>query len=96
MTKYTFRTIVAPDAVRAGFTVLRDGLGSSDKELMQAIWNLTMRNIEEVQEEVQALKVLTARAKEEMKEIKAAAKLRMKEEKLNTKEVVDVESIIIH
>ena len=96
MTKYTFRTIVAPDAVRAGFTVLRDGLGSSDKELMQAIWNITMRNIEEVQEEVQALKVLTARAKEEMKEVKAAAKLRMKEEKLITGEVMDVECISIN
>jgi hypothetical protein len=76
MTKYTFRTIVAPDQVRADFTVLRDQLGSSDKQLMQAMWNVCMRNIEEVGYEVQGLRELTARAKAEQREMKAAAKLK--------------------
>lgn len=78
MTKYTFRTIVAPDAVRAGFTLLRDGLNTTDKQLMQAMWNICMRDMEELEHEVQGLKELTARAKAEMKEIKAAAKLKEK------------------
>ena len=78
MTKYTFRTIVAPDEVRADFTVLRDRLGSTDKQLMQAMWNICMRDMEELEHEVQGLRELTARAKAEQRELKAAAKLKEK------------------
>ena len=80
MTKYTFRTIVAPDQVRADFTELRDQLHSSDKELMQAFWNTCMNNIEQVKEQVVFLKEQAAKAKAEKREMKAAAKLKVNEQ----------------
>jgi hypothetical protein len=78
MTKYTFRTIVAPDAVRADFTVLRDQLNSSDKELMQAFWNLGIDRLDDIKHEVEVLQASAARARAEKQEIKAAAKLKEK------------------
>lgn len=81
MTKYTFRTIVAPDDVRVDFTALRDRLNTSDKELMQALWNLAMRNIQEVEVEVEELQDIAKANREVNQQIKAAAKLRMKEMK---------------
>ena len=74
MTKYTFRTIVAPDQVRADFTVLRDKLGSSDKQLMQAFWNIATANEEALQDEVKRLKEQTALERAEKRELKLAAK----------------------
>jgi peptidoglycan hydrolase CwlO-like protein len=78
MTKYTFRTIVAPDAVRADFTVLRDQLNSSDKELMQAFWNLGIDRLDDIKREVEMLQASAAQARAEKQEIKAAAKLKEK------------------
>lgn len=82
MTKYTFKTIVAPEDVRADFTILRDRHNSSDKELMQAMWNLAMRNIEALDYEVKHLQSQAAEAKAEKQEMKAAAKLKEKTEKI--------------
>lgn len=78
MTKYTFRTIVAPDAVRADFTALRDQLNSSDKELMQAFWNIGIDRLEDIKREVGMLQIQAAQERAEKKEIKAAAKLKEK------------------
>ena len=78
MTKYTFRTIVAPDAVRADFTALRDQLNSSDKELMQAFWNLGIDRLDDIKREVEMLQAEAAQARAEKQEIKAAAKLKEK------------------
>ena len=78
MTKYTFKTIVAPEEVRADFTVLRDRLNSSDKELMQAFWNFAMSNISAIEDEVKNLQEQSALAKSAKQEMKAAAKLKEK------------------
>ena len=78
MTKYTFRTIVAPDAVRAEFTGLRDQLNSSDKELMQAFWNIGIDRLDDIKREVEMLQAEAAAARAEKKEMKAAAKLKEK------------------
>lgn len=79
MTKYTFKTIVAPEAVRADFTALRDEFNSSDKELMQAIWNIGTKSRGELQVELDEIKMQNAQVRVEKKEMKAAAKLREKE-----------------
>jgi hypothetical protein len=76
MTKYTFRTIVAPDAVRAEFTGLRDQLNSSDKELMQAFWNIGIDRLDDIKREVEMLQAQAAEARAEKKEVRAAAKLK--------------------
>lgn len=81
MTKYTFRTIVAPDQVRADFTVLRERLETSDKELMQAFWNIAMANIEQVKAEVVAIKEQAMTEREAKRELKIAAKRKEKVEK---------------
>jgi hypothetical protein len=78
MTKYTFKTIVAPEEVRADFTVLRDRLNSSDKELMQAFWNVAMSNVGAIEDEVKALQEANALARSVKQEMKAAAKLKEK------------------
>jgi hypothetical protein len=89
MTKYTFKTIVAPEAVRAEFTALRDQLNSSDKELMQAFWNIAVDRLDDIKKEVEMLQASTAQARAEKQEIKAAAKLKkapkVKKEKKVTK-----------
>lgn len=91
MTKYTFRTIVAPDQVRADFTTLRDQLGSSDKELMLALWNISTANLDALKEEVASLREESARAKAAMREMKAAAKLK----EASVGRVVDVECVVV-
>ena len=87
MTKYTFKTIVAPEEVRADFTILRDRHNSSDKELMQALWNLAMRNIEALDYEVKHLQSQAAEAKAEKQAMKAAAKLKEKAPKAKKEKV---------
>lgn len=79
--RYTFRTIVAPDQVRADFTVLRERLETSDKELMQAFWNVAMANIEQIKAEVVAIKEQAMTEREAKRELKIAAKRKEKVEK---------------
>ena len=79
MTKYTFKTIVAPEAVRADFTTLRDQLNSSDKELMQAIWNYAKADFDAIESEVKNLQDKVKQVRIEKQEFKAAAKLKEKE-----------------
>jgi hypothetical protein len=74
MSKYTFKTIVAPEAVRAEFTALRDQLNSSDKELMQAFWNIGIDQLEALKTEVANLQAAAKLERESNKELKAAAK----------------------
>ena len=74
MSKYTFVTIVAPPEVRANFTYLRDTLGSTDKQLMQAFWNICTRDVEAIRDEVQALRLQAMSEKMEKREMKMAAK----------------------
>ena len=74
MTKYAFKTIVAPEAVRNEFTALRDSLNSSDKELMQAFWNLGIDRLEDIKREVEMLQASAAAERLEKKELKLAAK----------------------
>lgn len=78
MTKYTFRTIVSTDEIRADFSVLRDRLNSSDKELMSALWNFAMSNIGAIEDEVKRLQEQSAKARASKQEMKAAAKLKEK------------------
>jgi hypothetical protein len=54
--KYSFVTIVAPAEVRAEFTVVREDLMTSDKQLMQALWNIAQRDMDAVRAEVFSLK----------------------------------------
>lgn len=72
--RYTFKTIVAPEAVRAEFTSLRDSLGSSDKELMQAFWNIGIDNLDTLKAEVTNIQAAAKLERESNKELKAAAK----------------------
>lgn len=73
-TKYTFQTIVAPPAVRADFTHLRDQLDTKDKVLMQALWNLGIDFIDKLKEEVENIKASIQAERSEIREMKAAAK----------------------
>lgn len=61
--KYAFVTIVAPEAVRAEFTQLRNELKTTDKQLMQALWNLAQSNAGAVAHEVEGLKEVAAQLK---------------------------------
>jgi peptidoglycan hydrolase CwlO-like protein len=90
MTKYTFKTIVAPEAVRAEFTALRDQLNSSDKELMQAFWNIAIDRLDDLKKEVEMLQASTAQARAEKQEIKAAAKLKKAPKAKKEKKVTKV------
>lgn len=74
MSKYTFKTIVATESVRADFTALRDSLGTSDKELMQAFWNLVNKDGDALKAEVVRLQEASALDKAAKKEVQAAAK----------------------
>jgi len=89
MTKYAFKTIVAPEAVRNEFTALRDSLNSSDKELMQAFWNLGIDRLEDIKREVEMLQAQAAAERLEKKELKLAAKPKVvkpaKDKKVATK-----------
>ena len=72
--KYTFQTIVAPQAVRADFTALRDQLDTSDKTLMQALWNLGIDHIDALKLEVNNIEASIIKAREEQRGLKVAAK----------------------
>lgn len=72
--QYAFKTIVTPAAVRNEFTALRDSLNSSDKELMQAFWNLGIDRLEDIKREVSMLQTAAATERLEKKELKLAAK----------------------
>jgi len=72
--KYTFQTIVAPPAVRAEFTDLRDELRTSDKTLMQAFWNLGIDVLDSLKNEVANLEAMALQLRQENREMKAAAK----------------------
>lgn len=76
--KYTFQTIVAPQAVRADFTALRDQLDTSDKTLMQALWNIGIDHIDALKLEVTNIEASIIKAREEQRELKVAAKLKDK------------------
>jgi hypothetical protein len=91
-TKYTFKTIVAPEAVRNDFTALRDQLGSSDKELMQALWNIGIDRLEDLKREVEALQESAALARAAAKEVKIAAKQKDKAPKPKKEKAPKVEA----
>jgi peptidoglycan hydrolase CwlO-like protein len=80
MSKYTFKTIVANEAVRNEFTTLRDSLNSSDKELMQAFWNLGIDRLEDIKNEVKMLQDQATLERQNKKEVKAAAKRKPEDE----------------
>ena len=61
--KYAFVTIVAPEAVRAEFTQLRNELKTTDKQLMQALWNIAQSDAGAVAHEVEGLKEVAANLK---------------------------------
>lgn len=71
---YAFQTIVAPQAVRADFTALRDQLDTKDKVLMQALWNIGIDSIDKLKEEVENIKASIQAERSEVREMKAAAK----------------------
>lgn len=83
--RYTFKTIVAPEAVRAEFTALRDSLNSSDKELMQAFWNIGIDHLEALKAEVANIQAAAKLERESNKELKAAAKKKDAPDKPATK-----------
>lgn len=61
--KYAFVTIVAPEAVRAEFTQLRNELKTTDKQLMQALWNIAQSDLGAVAHELEGLKEVAAQLK---------------------------------
>ena len=100
--RYTFQTIVAPAEVRSSFTDLRTKLSTSDKHLMQAIWNIAMSNVAAVEAEVQNLQFAGAQERSEKKELKAAAKKKAKPEKaekapkkVSKKKTVEKSSVVV-
>ena len=58
MTKSKFVTIVAPEQVRSEFTHVREDLMTTDKQLMQALWNVAMRASDALRQEVADLKAV--------------------------------------
>lgn len=77
-TKYTFQTIVAPEAVRTDFTFLREQLGTKDKVLMQALWNLGIDRLDQLKEEVVSITAALFNDRSTNQQMKAAAKLSQK------------------
>ena len=55
-TRYKFQTIVATPEIRASFTQMRNELGSSDKELMSAIWKVVADNVQSVVNALEAIR----------------------------------------
>jgi hypothetical protein len=62
--KYTFQTIVVPAWMRAEFTLVREDLQATDKQLALAMWNLVMRDPAALALEVANLKELAAQLKQ--------------------------------
>lgn len=88
MSKYTFQTIVATAEVRASFTQLRNELGSSDKELMSAIWRVVTENAQPfctALDQIRAEKALEKSATKEAKKSLAAKKAPKKASKKTAK-----------
>ena len=56
--KYSFQTIVVPTEVRSEFTHVREDLMTTDKQLMQALWNVAMRASDALRQEVADLKAV--------------------------------------
>jgi hypothetical protein len=77
----SFKTIVATENIRAEFTILRNQLKSSDKELMQAFWNIGVDRLEDVKAEVARLQESVQKEKLNEKELKAAARKAAKPQK---------------
>jgi len=64
MTKSKFVTIVAPEQVRSEFTYVRQDLMTTDKQLMQALWNVAMKYTDDLRQEVVELKMVAEHLKE--------------------------------
>jgi len=62
--KYSFVTIVAPTEVRAEFTHVRQDLMTTDKQLMQALWNIALGDMDAVREEIFNLKCVASNLKQ--------------------------------
>jgi Skp family chaperone for outer membrane proteins len=73
---YRFQTIVVEDVLRAEYSALRDMLGSTDKQLFTAIWELLDHD---------ALAEKVAEMKDAAKNAREAAKLQKEAEKLQKK-----------
>lgn len=56
MSKYQFCTVVATPEIRASFTQMRNELGSSDKELMSAIWKVVTDNAQPFVDALEAIR----------------------------------------
>lgn len=56
MSKYQFCTVVATPEIRAAFTQMRNELGSSDKELMSAIWKVVTDNAQPFVDALEAIR----------------------------------------
>ena len=56
MSKYQFCTVVANPEIRAAFTQMRNELGSSDKELMSAIWKVVTDNAQPFVDALEAIR----------------------------------------
>jgi len=61
---YKFVTIVAPEAVRAEFTDIRKQLKTTDKQLMQAMFNLATADMGALAHELEGLKEIALNLKE--------------------------------
>jgi DNA replication initiation complex subunit (GINS family) len=70
MSKYQFCTVVATPEIRASFTQLRNELGSSDKELMSAIWRVVTENAQPFCTALDAIRAEKAVEKTATKEAK--------------------------
>ena len=93
MTNYKFQTIVATSQVRAEFSVMRDIMKSSDKELMAAMFELARKHPGDLEQIVQGMQAEARGYTDRAKELKAAAKVRAKEmvKEILKKEMGDVE-----
>lgn len=71
--KYSFQTVVVPAEVRSEFTTVREEMGTSDKQLALAMWNIVMRDRAALEKEVAELKAVAAHLKEISKISKSEA-----------------------
>ena len=74
MSKYQFCTVVATPEIRASFTQMRNELGSSDKELMSALWKVVTDNVQGVVDALEAIRSEKAAGKTSITVAKKAAK----------------------
>jgi len=74
MSKYQFCTVVATPEIRASFTQMRNELGSSDKELMSALWKVVTDNVQGVVDALEAIRSEKAAEKTSITVAKKAAK----------------------